>query len=72
MYTCTSRQVPDGLGRIRTYLDSANGFTAVSLSLEQLASVSDIKAIGFKVVPVPGGSGTATLYLDNVRVSADE
>ncbi|WP_189025591.1 hypothetical protein [Paenibacillus albidus] len=53
-------------------MDSANGFTAVSLSLEQLASVSDIKAIGFKVVPVPGGSGTATLYLDNVRVSADE
>lgn len=46
----------------------SSGFATVTLSLAGLADLDAVKALGLKVEPA-SGSGTATLYLDEVAIT---
>lgn len=48
----------------------ASGFATITLDLNGVADLDSVKSIGFEIVPEAGGSGTASIYADDIQLTA--
>ncbi|MUG48001.1 glycosyl hydrolase [Paenibacillus woosongensis] len=47
---------------------SEAGFKTLSIDLSQVENLHQVKSLGFKIEPVPGETGAATLYIDDISL----
>lgn len=53
-----------------TLVDSSSAdFTTLSIELSQVAHPDQVKSVGLKIEPIPGTTGTAILYVDDISLS---